>query len=386
MPTSSGWSLLVGCVLTYAAGWALGSRELVTLSLAGWLPLVLAFLWTLYRPRLEAARRLEPSRVEREGVAFCEVRLTNVGRRATGRVLGRDRVGEEEVEIEFPSIRRDQQHASRYRLPTSRRGVFDVGPLSFVRSDPLGLMARRQHWTEEVRLWVHPVVHPVLPLAAGRRRDAEGARADQQLAGGTTFHALRDYVYGDDIRQIHWRSSARSGTLVVRQNIDTSQPRTVLVLDERPASYDDDESFERAVEAAASVAVSNLRACLPVELLTTGGRAVRSERPAEDIARFLEILTCAVRSDDEAAIHRTATAVARVRDPSTLVFVTAALRLEDLAAVTRMAERFRQTFVIEVAHDVPPPPVRLGSKPARRVAAKDMGTFRAAWDAQVTHS
>lgn len=384
MPTSSGWSLLVAALGTYAAGWALGSRELVILAFAAALPLVMAMLWTLYRPRLEARRTLEPARIERGGVAYCEVRLTNAGRRSTGRVLGRDRVGDDEVALEFPSIRPRQHHASRYRLPTSRRGVFAVGPLSFVRSDPLGLLARRQQWTEEAQLWVHPVVHHVLPGATGRRRDADGARADQQLAGGTTFHALREYVHGDDIRQIHWRSSARSGTLMVRQNIDTSQPRTVVVLDERPASYEDDESFERAVEVAASVAVSNLRARLPVELLTTGGRAARSERPAEDVARFLDILTCAVRAGEPGSIDRTTTAVAKVRDPSTLVFVTSRVQADDLGAVTRMAERFRQVFVVEVESDGTAPPVRFGAKPARRVPAADMTSFKTAWDAQVT--
>jgi uncharacterized protein (DUF58 family) len=69
------------------------------------------------------------------------------------------------------------------------------------------------------------------------------------------FHALRDYAAGDDRRYIHWRSSARTGQLMVRQFVDTRRIHATLVVDGRPASYATEDEFELALSAAGSIAV-----------------------------------------------------------------------------------------------------------------------------------
>ena len=97
------------------------------------------------------------------------------------------------------------------------------------------------------------------------------------------FHRLREYVPGDDLRLVHWRSSARSGRLVVKHNVDTSQPFSVVLLDVRPGGYTA-ESFESAIDVAASVLVSSAAGKAPVELRLTdatllGGPRVRDVTP-----------------------------------------------------------------------------------------------------------
>jgi uncharacterized protein (DUF58 family) len=85
------------------------------------------------------------------------------------------------------------------------------------------------------------------------------------------FLALRDYEVGDDLRRIHWRSTARLGELTVREDESAWQPQTVVVLDNR-ASAHRGGSYEAAIEALASIAVRIGRAGRAVEILTTTGR------------------------------------------------------------------------------------------------------------------
>ncbi len=91
-------------------------------------------------------------------------------------------------------------------------------------------------------------------LSTGVMSDLEGAPSDRLSASDLAFHALREYVPGDDLRHVHWRASARSGALVVRQYQETTRSHATVVLDLDPTSYDGTDDFELAVSVAASLA------------------------------------------------------------------------------------------------------------------------------------
>ncbi len=124
-----------------------------------------------------------------------------------------------------------------------------------VRSDPLGLLRAGQDRGGLDVLWVHPRTWPMAPVPAGVVVDLEGPVSETAPAGSVTFSSLREYVPGDDRRLIHWRSSARLGTLLVRHHVDTNEPLATIVLDARQPVWTD-ESFESGVEVAASLASS----------------------------------------------------------------------------------------------------------------------------------
>ena len=69
-----------------------------------------------------------------------------------------------------------------------------------------------------------------------------------------SFHALRDYVAGDDRRNIHWKTTARTGRLMVRQFEETRRAHLLIVLDLDHEAWGSDEEFEDGVSAAASLA------------------------------------------------------------------------------------------------------------------------------------
>ena len=174
-------------------------------------------------------------------------------------------------------------------LPTDQRGVFRVGPLDVTRADPFGLVRSGEPDEGITKLWVHPVVHQLEPFPSGIARDLEGPESGEALEGGVTFHTLRDYVRGDDLRQIHWRSSARSNKLMVRHNVDTNRPRTLVVLDTRAIVYSA-EAFEDAIRAAASVVVASMNRGFEFRLLTTDGLELNQRMPPATIMdRLAEI-------------------------------------------------------------------------------------------------
>jgi uncharacterized protein (DUF58 family) len=144
-------------------------------------------------------------------------------------------------------------HTDGFLVPTARRGVIPIGPATFVRADPVGLVRREAVLSERLELIVHPATTRLEGLTSGWVRDLEGRESNERSPSDVAFHTLREYVAGDDRRHIHWRSSAHSGELMVRQFVDSRRTRLALVLSTDPSEYATDDELELAVSVAASV-------------------------------------------------------------------------------------------------------------------------------------
>lgn len=263
-----------------ALGLVLNHRELIIIAVMGMLALVVAAGATLARPQLTIERTVSPTRVMRRDparsrvtIAAPQIRLP-LGRLVRALTAGarvRDRVADRVVERRLPRLAGVSSWTSvSYGLPTHRRGPVPVGPVGVVRADPLGLCQNEVVVGDVTELWVNPRVHALAPLSSGRKRDLEGP-AHERASGSITFHSLREYVLGDDLRLVHWPSTARTGTLVVREQTDPSQPLGTVVLDTRRSSYEDEDAFDEAVDAAASVLMASTNRRFPVRLLTGAG-------------------------------------------------------------------------------------------------------------------
>jgi uncharacterized protein (DUF58 family) len=238
-----------------------------------------------------------------------------------------------------------------YRLPTERRGVIDVGPLSVIRQDPLGLMETARRFGAPETLWIYPKIYPVSPLSAGKQRDLEGPTSDG-AAGSITFHALREYVVGDDLRLIHWRSTARTGTLMIRQQADPSQPQTTIVLDTHVRSFDD-ETFEAAVEAAASLVAASTAHRFPVRLFTGTGLSATGRGSRSTASSLLDHLTPLQRSDT-GSLADVAARLATQHGGHSLVVVTGDPDPTDLLAIEALRQRYDMTAVVRFRADAEP--------------------------------
>ena len=169
-------------------------------------------------------------------------------------------------------------HDDLFAIPTTRRAVIVVGPVRSVRGDPFGLVRRSVRWTRPVEVFVHPLLVSLAGASAGLLRDLEGQATRDLSDSDLSFHALRDYVAGDDRRYIHWRTTARRGSLMVKQFEDTRRTTTALALATDPRDYADDDELELAVSVIASVGVQTIREERDLVVLAGPGK-LRAETP-----------------------------------------------------------------------------------------------------------
>lgn len=187
-------------------------------------------------------------------------------------------VGATSADFDLPSLHGHQSHEELFAIPTNRRAILDLGPVRAVRADPMALLRREQELTEPDLLHVHPRTVPIDGSSSGFIRDLEGKTIRKISDHDVAFHALREYVPGDDRRFIHWKTSARTGTLMVRQFEETRRAHLMVVLDTRLDDYATDDEFELAVSVAGSLGSQTLRDGHTLSAMTSTAH-LRSEHP-----------------------------------------------------------------------------------------------------------
>ncbi len=236
-------------------------RELAVLAFACLILLVLAAPFLLGRTTVTVDLRLQPERVAAgESVAAGVVVVNRASSRLVPTTLEVP-VGSSIHRYGISSLASGATHEESFTIRTERRGVIAVGPAMTRRGDPIGLFSRDVVWTPVREVLVRPHLLPLESLGAGLLRDLEGVSTDAVSQSDLAFHALREYVPGDDLRHIHWRSSAKvmastgESSLLVRQYLDTRRSHATIVVDDRASAWPDPEDFESAMAVAASIAV-----------------------------------------------------------------------------------------------------------------------------------
>ncbi len=335
MLTNAGKTFLALGAATFALGVVFGYRTLSALGIALLLTVAIGRLWIVRRPRVDAHRIVAPERVRAGRPARSDLTITNTGRRRTSGGIALEQFGDTQLPIELPSLEPGETATITTELPTAQRGLFRVGPLDVTRADPFGLVRSGEPDEGITNLWVHPQIHQLEPFPSGVARDLEGPDSGEALEGGVTFHTLRDYVRGDDLRQIHWRSSARSNKLMVRHNVDTNQPRSLVVLDTRAVTYTA-EGFEDAVRAAASILIASMSRGFEFRLLTTDGLELNQQMPPATIMDRLAEISLSFRGSIEETLDTVKSDLGGV----SLALITGSLPNDELSRLHRFNERF----------------------------------------------
>ncbi len=277
--TIRGTSFLAAGLAATLAGLLLGERDLVSVGvLLVSLPLLAGLAASRARYRLSCVRSVTPPRVPAGQTARVTLRLENVSRLPTGLLLAEDTVpyalGTRPRYV-LNGIERGGVRELSYPLRSDLRGKFVIGPLEIRIADAFGLVELGRSFSSHTTFVVTPRVVP-LPravVAGSWMGDGDGTTRAAAAAGEDDV-IPRAYRDGDELRRVHWRSTARYGELMVRREEQRWRNRVMLLLDTRRGAHsgsDATSSFEFAVSAAASIGVHLAREGLAGQLITDAG-------------------------------------------------------------------------------------------------------------------
>ena len=304
------WPVIVVCLLM---GVTVGWREPLMLGCALGLVALLGLTVLRRRALLSVSFAASVIRVVPGTSAEVRLRLTNETRRTSSGTDLDIPVGSGTRTERVPRLGVGVTHETLLVVEAPRRTVIPVGPVSVVRRDPFGLYRRSVTLPGMAKVVVHPQTATLPPLSAGFVRDLEGEASRDLTDSDLSFHALREYVPGDDRRHIHWKSSAKTGRFMIRQYEQTRRSRMLILLDTRREAYVDDVEFELAVSTAASLGVRALRDSRDVMFVVSRSsvvaRPVRAGRANLQNVETMAVLTSVSPArllDDVAGITLTA--------------------------------------------------------------------------------
>jgi uncharacterized protein (DUF58 family) len=293
-PTRQGIIVIVAAVGAFVIGRLFGLLELYVIGAALLLAALVAWLVvTIRRPRVEVSRWIRPSVLTAGDVGRVEVLVEQIGHTRSPAFELVEPVGTTRTaRMAVMPLGPDADVSAGYRIPTERRGVLPIGPLTAYRQDVLGLARSTTVVADVEEVLVSPRAHLLDMPLLGQGILGRHLLALAQRLGPGDFHSLRDYVDGDEPRTIHWRASARSENLKVRQHSVEGLQRCVVLLDQHvPPGPDGEEAFERAVTAAASVVHSADRAGLTTRFVTSEGADLRGPDVAATTLHLLARIT-----------------------------------------------------------------------------------------------
>jgi uncharacterized protein (DUF58 family) len=253
------WLVFGAAIACWVLGWQFGWTELMLGAAACLVLLVLSTVFLIGRAQLAVSIALDPQRVVVGNPAAGQIAVRNVSDQRLLPIRLELPVGAAVATFDLPSLGGGAETDTLFVVPTNKRAVIPVGPATSVRGDPLGLLRRAVPWTGVVELFVHPKIVSLDNLGSGFLRDLEGQTTQDISMSDLAFHTLRDYVPGDDRRYVHWRSTARTGKLLVRQFTDTRRSHISVIIDAQRRAYLDEDDFELAISVGGSIAVRAIR-------------------------------------------------------------------------------------------------------------------------------
>ncbi|MEU6241321.1 DUF58 domain-containing protein [Streptomyces sp. NPDC047024] len=283
--TTRGRSFLAAGIAASVCAYVLGQSDLLRVGLLlAVLPLICAGVVHRTKHRVASERYLSPGRVPAGAESRVNLAVDNVSRLPTGLLMLQDRVPYvlgPRPRFVLDRVEPGGRREVSYRVRSDLRGRYRLGPLQLRLSDPFGMCELTRSFPAHDTLTVVPRVEPLAPVRLGGEAQGYGDGQRRSLAvAGDDDVIPRGYRYGDDLRRVHWRSTARHGELMVRREEQPRRARCTVLLDTRAVGYEDagpGSAFEWAVSAAASVLAHMVERGFSVRLLMDTGAAVPGE-------------------------------------------------------------------------------------------------------------
>ncbi len=307
MPTRNGYLVLLAGLLLGGFAWLIGGIEFYAPAIAAGISVTVALLMRYMFPsRLQITKLVSPKYVPVGGTVLVEIDVYNDKPRRTPLLRLHDAVeGTTGFTVNIAPLAAKTGFASTsYQLSIESRGVYELGPMNIFDVDPLGLTQRKHKVVGTIPLVVHPHIEPVPPLTVRSISEPTLGQPDRESLGlqDEEFNGLRLYTTGDDLRRIHWLSSARQDELQVRQVVPPQHALLNLIIDTRPPCHLV-KSLDVTTSIAASIATAVLSTHDGVIIQTTDGRSSAQMYGTAQLFSAYHFLACLANGASE--IHPT---------------------------------------------------------------------------------
>ncbi|WP_430591630.1 DUF58 domain-containing protein [Humidisolicoccus flavus] len=366
--TAFGWSVVVFTGLALVFGIILDWKEAIVGGLLGLFLLAGAVLFVLGRARYRIELDLAYTRVVVGERALGRIEIHSTSPRPLLPALIEVPVGQAVASFNLPRMNPRDIHEDVFAIPTSKRTVLQVGPVRSVRGDALGLLRRQVKWTDPVELFVHPRTTLLQETVPGLIRDLEGITTNDITNSDISFHALRDYVPGDDRRYIHWKSSARTGKLMIRQFEETRRSILALGLSTMVEDYADPEEFETAISVLGSVGVQAIRDEMDIVVETS-----KETLAASTSRRLLDSLSAVGWHPRHDSVVGLAGSIGRKHPSASVIFIHAGATVEmvELRRARQLLPSNARVFFVMAGMDAEPRVRSLGD--STLITLKEIG-------------
>lgn len=293
--------LLLGfAIATFAALW--GQRDLLWLGVAlALLPVIATLVVVMTRMGLRVQRVMDPPQAPVGSPISGQLVLDKSRNLSGGLLLFEETLPSELGPSPRFTLHQVAGHTHReftYQINSTKRGRYVAGPLRAETRDPFGLVRLMRSQTSGAEVLITPIVHD-LNIGSWRSAGHTVGEVSPQRIGmmGEDDVLLREYRHGDDLRRVHWRSSARFGQLMVRREEQAWDPTALVLVDSRVVSNvgeGPDCPLEWMVSCAASAAIHFLRRGFRVAVADASGHLYQA-RPQHESAlaeqEIIEMLT-----------------------------------------------------------------------------------------------
>jgi hypothetical protein len=278
--------------------------------------------------------------------------------------------------FEIASLAPGEKVSAAYRVTCRPRGVYRVGPASGHSTDPLALAELPTPTSVIDRLIVYPTVEELdgFPMVRGKDPAIDASRPEHSQRGGEDFYTLREYQLGDDLRRVHWPSSAKTDELMIRQLETPWQSRALVLLDVRGSPYESEEAFETAVSGAASVVSHLVRSGFDADLWAGEANTIDASRYTAAMERL-----ALVEVDSGIDIQSVGSRVRQLGGGGALVLVTGVPDRSLLGVQRLLASDYRSTVLMGVTTTTPQTVIGFHRAGATTVIVDPGSPWRTAW-------
>lgn len=289
-----GWIVFGSGIAALTVFPILGWHELLVIGVTFMALLLMALLLAAGSLRCHATITTDNHRLTAGDVATITVETSNTGIMPLTYIHGDLPIGRLHHPYAITHLAAGRSTRTTLHLRALSRAALTVGPLRMRKGDPFGLIRRDTTAAEPITIFIHPPIVSCNPPHAGLQRDLEGAAYGRVVNDDLDFQGLREYEPGDDLRNIHWLSSAKTGVPMIRQYQATHRTDMSITLGLHPDGYGTTDEFELAVSIYASLSA----ACITQQRMLSCHAGTRHTQPCNVTVLLDEASAIVQESDD----------------------------------------------------------------------------------------